>query len=650
MGVKRFIVLLSFLFGALFAQAQENYVRHTVQQGETVYSIAKAYNISEQDLIRVNPDAMNGLRVGTILIIPNKTNKPRQRTEQVIVHVVQPKETLYGLSKQYNCTVEELLALNPELKDGLQIGMEIQVPKKAKPEAVNAVVDSAKYTYQKVEPKETVYSICRAAGISEEEFLALNPEVAQNGLQIGMTIRLPKEQKPTDAKEENVVKEVVPVDQPSRKKPYDLYRVGPDDNLASIAHQFFCTEKELITLNPELANGLTPGRYIVVPVKEPKISKPLANRDIYPPFWNVPTEEDKAPAIHIAVLLPLYFSANDSLELFTEEGLDIPIYNRSKIGLQFLTGVQLALDSLAGLGYNIELDVYDTQNSTTEIDKIATKISDKTQLIIGPLYSKNAEHLARLLPNKTIISPLSKTLDNKSKINLIDGVNYVDATYAAMAQLINKRQVEHHILFLNVDTTHSRDAFEKVMAQVDIKDSANFSYVWVDREFSRLNSLDSYLVPGKPNSIVVVDQNAAFLSDLLRKVNKRKDTSLYVIGTSKIFEIPTLENRYLNNLNLAAISSDYINVEDTCTELFISKFRSLAGTEPNRFGYAGYDTGLYFAQLLAHSTTLPAPVEWPKWQGLQKGFEFQQEPGRGGVNTFVFKLALRDYKLVPVEQ
>ena len=55
------------------------------------------------------------------VIIENIVNN----TTNNVTHVVQRKETLYAISKKYNIAIHDLIALNPELKDGLKAGSTI---------------------------------------------------------------------------------------------------------------------------------------------------------------------------------------------------------------------------------------------------------------------------------------------------------------------------------------------------------------------------------------------------------------------------------------------------------------------------------------------------------------------------------------------
>lgn len=110
------------------------YVTHIVEKGNTVYSLTKKYAITKDELIALNPEFPklqdNVLSLGQVLKV-----KKIEKTEHVsleedikgfLTHTVQPKETLYSLTRFYNITKEQLIALNTHLpkleNDQLQVG------------------------------------------------------------------------------------------------------------------------------------------------------------------------------------------------------------------------------------------------------------------------------------------------------------------------------------------------------------------------------------------------------------------------------------------------------------------------------------------------------------------------------------------------
>ena len=133
----RIIVVLFFL--SVGAYAQENLIKHKISSGDNLYVLAKKYGVKVKDITDANPNAPKILKLNSILLIPNKnrnTTKIKSKTAEVAstsgnlgVHEIEPKETLWGISKKYNVSVEDLKSANPFLEtEGLQIGRQIIIP------------------------------------------------------------------------------------------------------------------------------------------------------------------------------------------------------------------------------------------------------------------------------------------------------------------------------------------------------------------------------------------------------------------------------------------------------------------------------------------------------------------------------------------
>ena len=90
---------------------------------ETLYSISKQFGVSINEIIEANPYAQDGIKKGDILQIPiDEKNIPKTSGNE-LYHLVQPKETIYGICKQYNISKEDLFRRNPRLQtEGLKYG------------------------------------------------------------------------------------------------------------------------------------------------------------------------------------------------------------------------------------------------------------------------------------------------------------------------------------------------------------------------------------------------------------------------------------------------------------------------------------------------------------------------------------------------
>ena len=103
--------------------AQEgDFFFHTIERGQTVYSISVMYNVTTDDIYKLNPGSKDGIKAGETLKIPQKSGSYHY-------HIIQPKETLYSVSKKYGMKVDYVLMANPGLSaQTLPIGKTIRIP------------------------------------------------------------------------------------------------------------------------------------------------------------------------------------------------------------------------------------------------------------------------------------------------------------------------------------------------------------------------------------------------------------------------------------------------------------------------------------------------------------------------------------------
>jgi LysM repeat protein/ABC-type branched-subunit amino acid transport system substrate-binding protein len=130
-----------------------NYFEHTIVSGETLWSLTRKYDVSEDDLKRINPVLESGFPAGVILKIPVEdselTNAEPVNEDAFLRHLVQPGETLFRLSSQYELSIPEIRKFNPQLANrNLVQGETLFIPRKPDEEIVqfmdNISADSVK--------------------------------------------------------------------------------------------------------------------------------------------------------------------------------------------------------------------------------------------------------------------------------------------------------------------------------------------------------------------------------------------------------------------------------------------------------------------------------------------------------------------------
>jgi peptidoglycan DL-endopeptidase LytE len=218
--INKSLFILIFFIG-LNAFSQEKTKKHKIQKGETITSIAKENNISINEIYELNPDAKKVLKLNSILIIPiSKSKKEKKYSEKEpeivvdLVHQVAPKETFYGISKNYKISIENLKKWNPILENsGLEIGQIINVAenKSSKLKEIEISKSSensnSETKIHEVLAKETLYSLSKKYKISIPELEKLNPEI-KNGLPIGFKLII--------AQSKNEIEKTNPIIEPEK--------------------------------------------------------------------------------------------------------------------------------------------------------------------------------------------------------------------------------------------------------------------------------------------------------------------------------------------------------------------------------------------------------------------------------------------------
>jgi cell wall-associated NlpC family hydrolase len=287
--------------------SQEKYTKHIVSKGETISRIAQKYNLKSSEIYILNPDARDGIKYKTVLLLPSKTKDKSVSTSKITNHFpeksheVLAKETLYGISKQYNLTIEDLYKINPNLeKEGLKTGMIIKIPQAVAENLVITTepakaIEGKKHDFEKnniskeivvspkkdgkinistqeikheVLPKESYYSIAKKYAISVADLQKVNTTLESKSLKVGQKIIIPvqsenksvvalkintanENQKTTVAAQEVVVAK--------KAEPEIEHKVVPKETKYGIAKQYGITITELEQQNPNISKKLLVG-------------------------------------------------------------------------------------------------------------------------------------------------------------------------------------------------------------------------------------------------------------------------------------------------------------------------------------------------------------------------------------------------------
>lgn len=602
------------------APEQETYKSHTVQKGETVFSIAQKYNVSEEAIYRLNPDARKGISENSLLIIPSANNELVVKGFEN--HRTKRRETLFGIAKQYGVSVDDIKKYNKFLYSReLKRGDKLKIPKfekvrvvidKKDPELPN--IEEKKTEIHEVQPKETLYGIARKYGISIAELKELNPELTEN-LAIGTQLVVPT----TSVTESAAIEE----------EQYDFYEVQPKEGFYRLEVKLGLTEEQIVALNPYAKNGLKEGMILKIPKEVSSELKRNADKiDLSQGVFNRQTKR-------VAVMLPFQLQKVhvDSLEA-NEELLQ---NNRTlRISLDFYSGVLMAAEFAKEKGISIDLSVYDTEGSGTKLSHILNSNDfSTTDAVIGPLISKNVERAASQLrsDNVPVISPLSNR-NIKLTSNLVQTLPKEELLTEAMVRYLEQHHQGKEVLVIGDADSPSKARVLQAIPTAKVLTPRKGGFLMV-------SDLENKLVDETENWVILESDNPLTISNIIGLLNGFPETfqiRLFTTNKNDSFEYDDISNVHLAKLQFTfpSVSKSYDLDEK---QAFPISYKETYGVFPNRYAVRGFDVAYDTFLRLAHADSLYEGLELEgETEYLENKFRYDKKLFSGYINQAFYIL------------
>lgn len=565
MGIKQLFIFI-FCFGCLAdpMQAQVNpentivhkidgkkYYLHTVQKGNTLYSISKAYAIEIEDIVAENPDAEKGISINQVLKIPvKKVDKKEFENNQVsvagefILHQVQPKETIYLLSRKYSVQVNEIIEANPEIKEGLKIGSTVKIPSVKTGENValarQAAAPDSLVTHI-VQPKETLYSIAKSYEVSIDSILKINTTMP-NGLSIGQQLRIPK----------------------------------------------FTEEYQ----------------------QNKKAKKVSEERKIVPTkvVWQLDTTvfDD---TFNILVMLPFFLDMNDTISKNLKENEMPSIFNKSQVALDFYKGILFALDSLTNLKYQYKVEFFDTQNDTFRVkQKINEPQFSSTDLVIGPLYRTCFSLVSEKCKIHNIHQVTPVSLSNRVLLgnhHVSKIVPSVPSHIKQITQYVLDTNDTAQVILINSQKLKDYELFKYAKRQIKNFELRHYDSLKLDtiktHSFSYLdsNKIKSVFLDSGHYKLIVPSTDQVFVTELLAKLIKSSSRcTIEIFGLEPWMGFDNIDFEYFESLNVHVTQFNYVDFKLDSNLALIKSYRSRFFTEPTNFALTGFKMTMFYLSAL----------------------------------------------------
>ncbi|HEY9185037.1 MAG TPA: LysM peptidoglycan-binding domain-containing protein [Salegentibacter sp.] len=612
----RYLLVLFFAFQLFTASAiGQEYKYHEIKPGETVYSIAKSYNISEEAIYKYNPDARNGIEVSSKLVIPISQAKASTKAGEDVsfrTHKVARKETLYSLSKQYEVSIEDIKRYNPHLYSvELRTGEEVRIPvgerekapasseRRVNTDIKNQIPDTREHV---VLPKETKYGIARKYGLTVKELEALNPKV--DVLQPGIMLRVGTKV----------------LDQPVilTDDKFEFYEVQPKETLYSLSRRFEVAQDSLVALNPALEDGLKTGMVLKVPNKDQRKddfasseNEILNDRDQLEKEALASEKLDLEKEIRnyktkvISLMLPfnLHKIESDSIHDYK---MAIENERILRISLDFYGGALMAVEEAKELGISSSLRTYDTrQNAGEVVNIINTNNFDNVDAVIGPFLQSTTEAAAARLEPRGIpvINPLSnramKPFDNLFQSRPTDEM----LRKAMLDYLKENAGTKNIVIIADGQAYQVKEQLRSIFPTARVITPSNGNIT--------AENLDESLVEERENWVVLESSSVGVISSVtsgLNRLARDRDITLLTTDKNSTYDNFNVSNNHLARLNLHYPSVDREYNREISRE-FIEEYTEKYGVEPNQYAVRGYDLTLDILLRLASAENLYASFE-----------------------------------------
>ncbi len=573
--MKRIVVFLVAIFTLTALNAQDNkvlvqversrdkvkidgttYYIHIVKSGETLYAISRAYDIAQSVIATNNPDIYAGLKVGQALKIPKRSKEP-ESDENYVYHIVKKKETLFGLSRQYNVSIDEIVEINPEVKEGLQQSQTIRIPRvKATEHIHKPASDTLTFIMHEVQPKEGLFAISRRYGVDAKEIELYNKELLDDGVKLGTSLRIPV--KP--ASDSTIVKVDAKVDTPKVEVP----EVHPTVPLCS---------------NNYVYGG------------------ELFNIALFLPFT-----QSGGGASDGSIDDATDGNSNSKSQSSAKKGFS----QITQASLEFYEGFLLAVDSMKRSGVSVNLSVFDTKRKQSEVQSIVNRGAVKqSDLIIGsfmiddlkPLLnfaSSNRVNLvsplyngATAMPSSSNIIALNQSFRKQLEI-FIRNFKFEDTCRYVVVYDKDNLYSSNIKLFDSLLTAkiHDSSRIRKVYHQTAVRKSADVQ-----------EALTKELTADMHNVIIIPSEDEPFVSEFLGHlygVKSYYNLRTTVYGPARWQTMRNIPTDYFYKLNLNVFTPFFVDYTRPSVKRFIVEYRDLYRAEPSQYSYLGYDVGLYF--------------------------------------------------------
>lgn len=568
------------------------------------------------------------------------TEKEMYNGKMYFVHEVKQGQTVYSISKAYGVTTDEIFEVNSSARDGIKTGQYLRIPISSQHITETVVTGPTDVTNER--PLDTLFLIsyiaeedilitqlARIFGIAPELIRKYNTSLDESEIiRKGMTLTVPS-------------LNIQPVVDYVLKYPktkvimLSLHIVIKGETLYSIARQYACSVSEVQEYNPGIEEMLHDGQHVWVPMQD--IFKLEQHTLLHPKVECLIIDQPKH--YNVALLIPFHLDKMGQIVIHDDPKKNMNKNFTSFDYIQFYEGFLLAINAINFNNAKITLSVYDISDGTDQIQRLITKGLLDVDLIIGPFGKIPLTELDTYTKDKNI-----KIIDlyfpdeldfNVYNPNVISALPSVGEQLKGLLDFINTQQGVKNVVFVYSDNAHEKQLFEKIKS---IADSNQYSYVlqYVNYSVSGMSGLVKQMSHDNTNVIINFSSNEVFLNNFMRALfDAAEKIPITLYGLPQWLRYESIDIRYFNHFNTHFFSSHFVDYKDPSTLQFIKSFQETFLTDPNRFAFMGYDVATYFlGALVTYGSDFPYCLSEYNYSILSTDYKFERNTEGGQLQNY----------------
>lgn len=627
------------------------YYIYQVQPRETIYSLCKSLGVTKEDVVKYNPTVADGLRAYQTLYFPTEafqsltTESTSPSTPST--YTVKNGDTIYGICKDNGITTGELLAANPNIADGIKVGMTLTIPQKGQSkqpsEAKASQPNNSGYVYHNISQGETLYSLAKQYDTSVENILLSNPGLAPDNYTAGSTIRiLPGKNAVTDHA-------AAVTAHPNHK----TYRVKKDETLYSIARKHGITVADIEEANPGLST-IEKDQLIFIPDKKKTKKNEQAKqkepkKDTADDIQVCPIEEESPtpmPDVHrearprevrLCVMLPFMLSQEKPEK-------------QALLYTDFYKGLLIAVDSLRNSRTPIHITAFDTANSLDTVNMLLKRPEMKDMdVIIGADDDAQLAAISRFATSNDInvlnLFSIKSTLYTDSPC-MIQGNIPHDLMYSKAIEGFLSTMQGRTPVFLSRNERGDKEEFISMLKET--LDAKGITYKEIRyHEFLSVGDLASL---DETTNYTFIPQSGSHseFSKIINALRKYKSEAIdpdhvQLFGYPEWITFRGELRERMQYVNTTIYSRFYSDADSYRTKDIDERFkkwygRSMMLAVPMQ-GTLGFDTGMFLIKALSNGNLRDGKYIY---DGVQNGFYLVRPDKNGGlVNELLYMINFR---------